>query len=74
MDLHPASGPHGGLEQRRIRHDCAKCHRPFLVTFEAEPDEPLERAPVACPHCWQIDHVMVARSARWGSDYQADRE
>lgn len=73
MDLHRAAGGRGHLQQKRIRHDCVHCQRPFLVTFEAEPDEPEERAPVACPHCWRIDHVMVARSARWGNDYQADR-
>jgi len=28
---------------------------------------------VACPHCWQIAKVQVARSASIGRDYRADK-
>lgn len=60
-------------EERRDPHECARCRRAFVVVYEAEPDEPEESVPVACPHCWQIEHVTVARSAGLGRDYRADR-
>ena len=58
---------------RRDSHKCSMCGGQYLVVYEAEPDEPLEDAPVACPHCWQIAKVQVARSASIGRDYRADK-
>jgi hypothetical protein len=49
------------------------CARPYVLVYEAEPDEPFEESPVACPHCWQICRVQVARSASLGRDYRADK-
>lgn len=60
-------------EGRRDQHKCNLCGGMYLVVYEAEPDEPLEDAPVACPHCWQIGKVQVARSACIGRDYRADK-
>jgi hypothetical protein len=58
---------------RRDQHKCDLCGGQYLVLYEAEPDEPLEDAPVACPHCWHIGKVQVARSASIGRDYRADK-
>jgi hypothetical protein len=58
--------------ERTDAHECAHCHRPFNVHYEVELGEPLEPAPVACPHCWRMCQVPVGRSARWGKDYRAD--
>jgi DNA-directed RNA polymerase subunit RPC12/RpoP len=60
-------------EGRRDSYKCNVCGGQYLVVYEAEPDEPLEDAPVACPHCWQIGKVQVARSASIGRDYRADK-
>jgi hypothetical protein len=60
-------------EGRRDMHKCNLCGGKYLVLYESEPDEPLEDAPVACPHCWQIGKVQVARSASIGRDYRADK-
>ena len=60
-------------EGRRDAHKCSMCGGQYLVVYEAEPDEPLEDAPVACPHCWQVGKVQVARSASIGRDYRADK-
>jgi hypothetical protein len=58
---------------RRDPHKCEVCGGQYLVVYEAEPNEPLEEAPVACPHCWQVGKVQVARSASIGRDYRADK-
>jgi len=60
-------------EGRRDSHKCTVCGGQYLVVYDAEPNEPLEEAPVACPHCWQIAKVQVARSASIGRDYRADK-
>jgi hypothetical protein len=60
-------------EGRRDTHKCGVCGGQYLVVYEAEPDEPLEDAPVACPHCWQVGKVQIARSASIGRDYRADK-
>jgi hypothetical protein len=60
-------------EGRRDTHKCNVCGGQYLVVYEAEPDEPLEDAPVACPHCCQVGKVQIARSASIGRDYRADK-
>jgi hypothetical protein len=62
-----------GDPERRDSHTCSMCARPYVLVYEAEPDEPFEESPVACPHCWQICRVQVARSASLGRDYRADK-
>ena len=62
-------GPRG---ERRDRHDCSKCSRSYVIVYEAETGEPTETVPVACPRCWQIDHVTVAQSAGMNSDYRVE--
>ena len=52
---------------------CIVCNRQYIVIYDADPGEPLEAAPVACPHCWQIGTVQVARSVSEGQDYRAEK-
>jgi len=67
----PASaGPRG---ERRDRHDCSKCRKPYVIVYDTEAGEPTETVPVACPRCWQIDHVAVAQSAGLTSDYRVEK-
>lgn len=54
-------------------HLCTRCRKPFVVAYQAEPGEGVERAPVACPHCWAIGHVDVATSSALSRDYRVER-
>jgi hypothetical protein len=65
-----AAGPGG---QRRDRHECSKCKKPYVIVYETEAGEPTETVPVACPRCWQIDHVAVAQSAGLTADYKVEK-
>ena len=58
--------------QRRERHGCSKCGKSYILIYEAEAGEPMETVPVACPRCWQIDHVAVAQTAGLNSDYRVE--
>jgi hypothetical protein len=60
----------GGRGERRDRHECSKCRKAYVIVYESEAGEPTETVPVACPRCWQIDHVAVAQSAGINSDYR----
>jgi hypothetical protein len=66
----PAAGGTSG--QRRDRHACSKCGKTYVIIYDAEAGEPTETVPVACPRCWQIDHVAVAQSAGINSDYHVE--
>jgi hypothetical protein len=66
--ISPASGP------RRDRHECVQCHQRFAVAFEAIAREPEHMAPVACPHCWHVNHVLVGETAADTSDYRAEKD
>jgi hypothetical protein len=67
------AGGNGGIESGRGPHKCVVCGRQYVVIYDADPGEPLEPAPVACPHCWQIGMVQVARSVSVGQDYRAEK-
>ena len=69
-----AAGPAavGASGQRRDRHSCSKCRKWYVIIYDAEAGEPTETVPVACPRCWQIDHVAVAQSAGINSDYHVE--
>ena len=54
-------------------HVCAKCKKELRVSYEGEPGEPKESAPVACPHCWAVIHVEIGTWAVVGGDYSADK-
>ena len=66
--ISPASGP------RRDRLECAQCHQRFAVTFDAIAGEPEHMSPVACPHCWHMNQVMVGETAADTSDYRAEKD
>jgi hypothetical protein len=66
----PTAG--GGRGERRDRHECSKCRKSYVLVYDAEAGEPTETVPVACPRCWQIDHVAVAQSAGLSSDYRVE--
>lgn len=54
------------------RHRCPSCRRPFMVIYMAQPDEPVTKAPVACPHCWQMTQVPIAEGAAATEEYRAE--
>lgn len=62
----------GARGERRDRHECSKCRKAYVIVYETEANEPTETVPVACPRCWQIDHVAVAQSAGLNSDYRVE--
>jgi hypothetical protein len=55
------------------RHVCQHCEGGLLVAYESPPGEPKELAPVACPHCWQINHVEIGAWAAAGREYRCDK-
>ncbi len=59
--------------ERRDRHECGQCGKPFLVCYEAQANEPLETVSVACPHCWERNVVAVGQWAATGRDYRAEK-
>lgn len=59
--------------EKRSPGQCGKCGKAFVVRYEAFPDEGEESVPVACPHCWQVNHVLVAESAAEAKDYRAEQ-
>jgi len=70
-----AAGPTGAVTagEKRDRHDCSKCQKPYAIVYEAEAGESTENVPVACPRCWQIDHVPVAQSTALSRDYRVEK-
>ena len=72
----PASGraaaPSTSGEERR-RADCERCEKPFDVFYFPEAGEDEERAPVACPYCWKINHVSIGMAARFTGEYRAEK-
>ena len=62
-----------GRQLVQDRHTCRHCERLLIVAYEMRPDEAKEPAPVACPHCWQINHVEVGVWAATGKDYRCDK-
>jgi hypothetical protein len=67
----PQAWPAGEPIQERFA--CARCQKPILVTYEGQPDEPKQAAPLACPHCWTINHVEIGAWAAAGGDYRAEK-
>jgi len=61
----PASG--------RSPCQCEKCRQDFVVIYEAVRDEGEASAPVACPHCWHVNRVLVGESAADSRDYRAEK-
>ena len=63
----PAAAP-GRIVDRLV---CIKCQQGVVVSYEGDPNEPKQRAPVACPHCWTVNHVDVGAWAASGGAYFA---
>ncbi len=55
------------------RHTCRHCGGTLLVAYETRPGEAKDLAPVACPHCWQINHVEIGAWAASGRDYRCEK-
>ena len=68
-------GPAGSGSRAKVqeRHVCGKCKKELRVSYEGEPGETKESAPVACPHCWATIHVEIGTWAVVGGDYSADK-
>jgi hypothetical protein len=62
----PASDP-GGPPR------CDKCGGRFVVVYDTSPGEDLETAPVACPHCWAVNRVLIGAEAALTRDYRAEK-
>jgi DNA-directed RNA polymerase subunit RPC12/RpoP len=70
----PASAPRSILAgERRDRHECGQCGKPFVVLYEAQANESQETVSVACPHCWERNVVSVGQWAATGRDYRAEK-
>jgi hypothetical protein len=52
---------------------CERCRQSIRVTYEAQPDEAKEEAPLACPHCWAMNRVEIGAWAAVGGDYRAEK-
>jgi hypothetical protein len=68
-----ARGPAARAGEQRGPSRCNKCGQAFVVVYDAAPDEPEETVAVACPHCWQVNHVLVAEGAAETRDYRAEK-
>jgi hypothetical protein len=64
----PASSARSGSRQQ-----CEKCRGGFTVVYEARPGEPQESAPVACPHCWHVNRILIGADAAFNRDYRAEK-
>ncbi len=60
-------------DEARVRHVCEGCQQPFVVAYEPRPDETKVVAAVACPHCWEINHLEIGDWAAAGKDYRAEK-
>lgn len=67
----PGASSAGGSQ--KSRHECVSCHAAFVVRYEARGDESEETVPVACPHCWHRNYVLVAESAAESREYTAEK-
>jgi hypothetical protein len=65
--------PRGKPASGRSPCQCEKCRLDFVVIYEAVRDEGEASAPVACPHCWHVNRVLVGESAADSRDYRAEK-
>lgn len=75
-----AAGPSGTLPpsplsggEARVQHVCERCQQRFSVVFETHPGEAAVMAAVACPHCWEINHLEIGAWAAAGKDFRAEK-
>lgn len=76
------AGPAGGItpasmagtgSEARVQHVCERCQQPFAVVYEPRAGETKVLAAVACPHCWEINHLEIGDWAAAGKDYRAEK-
>ncbi len=60
------------IDNKPDGNECESCGRYFRVIYESEPQERKVKAPVACPHCWQMTDVFVAECAAATQEYRAE--
>lgn len=58
---------------KRDRHECRSCRRAFVVIYEVENEEDQEMVSIACPHCWQMNHVLIAEAAAYTQAFKAEK-
>jgi hypothetical protein len=44
-----------------------------VVVYDSRPGGSLETAPVACPHCWHVNRVLIDAEAAFNRDYRAEK-
>ena len=71
-----ASSRNGGAPSapagaRKDRHACEECAAAFEVVFDQLAGEPEDLFPVACPACWHVNRVPIAKAAGATGDYRA---
>jgi hypothetical protein len=59
--------------EARVRHECERCQQPFSVVYESRPNEGKVLAAVACPHCWELNHLEIGAWAAAGKDFRAEK-
>jgi hypothetical protein len=67
----PAPVPPPAARDGRLT--CEKCGGGFIVVCDSRPGESLESAPVACPHCWHVNRVLIDAEAAFNRDYRAEK-
>jgi hypothetical protein len=67
----PRSAPPAAASGGRLL--CDKCRGGFVVVFDSRPGGSLETAPVACPHCWHVNRVLIDAEAAFSRDYRAEK-
>ena len=65
--------PHPGGRWYTRHEDGSETNTGFVVIYDSTPDEGLERVPVACPHCWSLNQVLVGAEAAANTDYRAEK-
>jgi hypothetical protein len=43
------------------------------VVYDVEDDEDQEMVSIACPHCWQMNHVLMAEAAAVTQAFRAEK-
>ena len=67
----PSAGPVAAPSGSRL--GCEKCGGGFAVVYDSHPGGSLETAPVACPHCWHVNRVLIDAEAAFNRDYRAEK-
>jgi DNA-directed RNA polymerase subunit RPC12/RpoP len=71
--------PHSALHstpsagEAHVEHVCERCQQRFVVRYEHRPGETKVMAAVACPYCWELNHLEIGEWAASGKDYRAEK-